>query len=895
MSSPISSRVRGKTRGKQTSQRSSEEIAARKARVERNLEKKRQLEAEKLKNGEIENKALQVAIKKEMLDEGETPRKQQRLKSPTNSPEEEKQGNEGNTEVISIEDDEDDDLYTEDESKTNTDGKETPMETAPIQPLDATDKLITESIEASKALEKEIEECIEEANKPTTDGTQADKPNTAPTQPAATKQPPAKKPSYAQSIMGQAMHVGHRYELSFKVPIVGGSRGEEIKNHMDITKNLQGILLHILETGKSIDSKFKIMSWLNNAAPINRAEDIPKTKGDLLKLAFPSGLVIRKGMNYFWRFKFDHPQVNRHQFIRFWEASKKQQNQMSDPHGYITVKETPIQHHCWFEVGWLIGTSEHQVMDYNEIKLREETGESDLYLHHHNIDIKNLRKTYWMRANEKAKKATEKMFGPQYFKARAHSAPTGWQIFTKEPMNVNKLKKELSRKYGKYITNGDTKVWPTLPDGTETLFVPAMRGYANCQASRMGIMNRMDKHIDMKEAKCRADINIKSPDMTVPCLKGKTISQAILGLKCDDNGTQRPIFHSFERKWNRNEKIKEFQLCFFQTLQSKAVPMLPKLMEELVKTYGEEIKNCFLINSSSYSTEMRNELKNEMDSVFGISLYTDGDNEDPYLSGKFKISVDMSMLADQNKNVQTGTHPMAEDISLRDHSVLGNSSAGSMASIEEDPDKQWTAFAEGYGPKGRNMEEVPLPSAAPPKPPNAKNPYGKASGNPYAKSPTKPSNNNQPPATPTNSEPNHTGDKDAETSNDNGFETTGSPAMRRQMNQTRQLARSIVTPSATPPLTPILKTTGDARRDKQLYIKKITGTLSTEEAAFLFPDGNIPAPTVQGITMEKQHNEFYTDDEVNMIIEHHAQNLLVMMEQNEQNQTGNVDGPGPKQ
>ena len=58
------------------------------------------------------------------------------------------------------------------------------------------------------------------------------------------------------------------------------------------------------------------------------------------------------------------------EFLRAWEKSKKQQSKMSTQHGYIVLKNAPLQNTEWFPAGYFIGSTEQQSTEYNEDKKR---------------------------------------------------------------------------------------------------------------------------------------------------------------------------------------------------------------------------------------------------------------------------------------------------------------------------------------------------------------------------------------------------------------------------------------------------------------------------------------------------------------------------------------------
>ncbi len=704
------------------------------------------------------------------------------------------------------------------------------------------------------------------------------------------------KPLYSQVALDVSKTVGHRYEISFHCPFQSNERfGAPIRDQKIVLSYLQGVVLHLLNTGLHIDSRFQLLSWANDRPAITKPEQIPKTHAELYKYMNPADLVMRNGMNFFWRVRKRHDGLHFEDFIRAWEGSKQVQRNFNSPHGYVTIKTAPVQNEVWYDCGYLIGTSEGQCMDFNEKKLREEFGEEDLYISHHNIDIKNFRMVYWNRANAKATKLTgDNKRTPNFFKARALSSPCGFQVYTKNQLKVKDLKKKLRNRLGKRTS---TKNWPTLPDGCETMFVPAMNHDAKTMADKMTLEHRMDKHIEFKESKIRVDIKIKDPDLQPACLKGKTISQAILGgYHHTEDNFSRPIFHSFELKWNRNRRIKEYQICFFQTMKEKATAKLKTLVDDLVKIYGEDVKNCFYLSRASIPAAMRGPT-GSLESMYGIELDSD-DEDDPYFSGKLKVAVDLTTM--EGGNVNQVRHPGDDLSTVRDSSLYGDNSTNGGStnggSTNGGSTAAPTALAPGFQPpttrhdrekeeSEKSNEQLPgTPSGSPPKKPSVQNPFGKYNGgNPYSKK--KEINNsedaskqqtNQPPSSPPR----------------DGFKSTGSPEAKKRMDQARRLAVSIINPPTLPVITKHWPGTLNTPEDRRYYLKKITGTLNPIEKALLYNDEKAPdepLASLKGLGIQKDYGEDFTEEEIENIIEHHAQYILQTM-----TQPGKTDGPGNK-
>ena len=70
-------------------------------------------------------------------------------------------------------------------------------------------------------------------------------------------------------------------------------------------------------------------------------------------------------------------------------------------------------------------------------------------------------------------------------------------------------------------------------------FVPmADRNMSKDNVDKIG--NRIKMHTAMKGNQVTFDTNIKDPDMTLECLKGQTIGEAVLGIMTPDK--KNPLF-----------------------------------------------------------------------------------------------------------------------------------------------------------------------------------------------------------------------------------------------------------------------------------------------------------------------------------------------------------------
>ena len=98
-----------------------------------------------------------------------------------------------------------------------------------------------------------------------------------------------------------------------------------------------------------------------------------------------------------------------------------------------------------------------------------------------------------------------------------------------------------------------------------------------------------------------------------------------------------------------------------------------------------------------------------------------------------------------------------------------------------------------------------------------------------------------------------------------------------RMASARRVAAMVIRPKTTPDLSTSLKSTGETSKDIQLHVRKVTGILRPDEVTLLYGTNKPPDPIVQGIKPSDFTSNELTEEEIENIVEHHAQNLLTEM------------------
>ena len=98
-------------------------------------------------------------------------------------------------------------------------------------------------------------------------------------------------------------------------------------------------------------------------------------------------------------------------------------------------------------------------------------------------------------------------------------------------------------------------------------------------------------HTIMKGKQVTFTTSIKDPDMTLECLEGKTVGEAILQITTKDK-KNLPFWH-FKKDWHRVIKEQSFSLVAHAAFEKEAQQCAYTLKNYLIEKYGEGILDAF--------------------------------------------------------------------------------------------------------------------------------------------------------------------------------------------------------------------------------------------------------------------------------------------------------------
>lgn len=619
---------------------------------------------------------------------------------------------------------------------------------------------------------------------------------------------------------------GCRFEVSFTVPSpkFNQKANSLIRDEKLAAVILKGTLNHILQTGLSIDPEFGIKPWVASAHPIQDAKKLPNLHSDLAKFIVPKQTyygrgTIRYGRNWDWKINLVHPNMSGDEFLRAWESTKNDQRSRNAGIGYTVLNIAPIQSIAWHCVGFLAGSTEKIVTEQLTQELREITGDKSLSLAYRLPWLYNLTALFATEAKKNAKALSGVEKGTAFLRAQAVTDTRAQCIYVSTLGNVKKVKTKLMKKYSKHKKGEE---WNELPDGSHFLFIPQMTGNVKSGGKADTYIQRLVRcHTAMKQAIIGYDLPIADPTQKHPSLKGKSIMQVIMQLKCPEENN-RSFFHSIEKKWNRDPTVKQYQLNCLKYMADRAREEVRILKATLVKQYGELVLECFT-DEAKQSKEKPEQHKATMEeqhiyNVFGIDIGDiDSDEEgekDPFLTGEMKIGIDLSAVAGElnNTEVKNGFQ-------------------------NEPADNRFTGTRDPRDQPNSGMTVATAPHST----------------------------------TGTNDD----GQATHQTSGESSDEEP--PPM---LQRARKMAKAHVTnPSL--PLSSYLKTTGNTENDLQFHVRKLIGSFRPEHLKRLYGSkgGKPPKVIITDYKRDPTAGSKIKPEEIESIIEHYAQQIYAKLQE----------------
>ena len=415
---------------------------------------------------------------------------------------------------------------------------------------------------------------------------------------------------------------------------------------------LRTAIMELLKEAQNVDSTFGLMAWRDTKAlptifssvriqkePYNVLINYlrPPMRGRTLQ-------SIQTGRNFKWRVKATF-NMNQETLIKTW-------SRMDSRRFFAT--DFPVQaENCW-QVGFCMGSTEGQVVTKINAELETVTGIKGIKASWQNIWQREVTPNLWKEAK---KKATDQS-GAINNSIKHKWSPSALNIFVKKREDLKPARKILYEKFGRNVTDsyGNEDAYPTWPGGAQMKFVPmADRNMSKDNVTKIG--NRIKMHTTMKGNQVTFETNIKDPDMTLECLKGQTVGEAVLGIMTPDN--KNPLFRHFKHDWYRDINKKTYSLVAHKVFEKQANQCAMTLVNVLVDTYGDGALEAFTSGMRGLNNPHKTYGKDAEDSDFEIDL--ESDDVDKFMNNTVECTFSNLELIDQTTSKTEEDPPFKGD------------------------------------------------------------------------------------------------------------------------------------------------------------------------------------------------------------------------------------------
>ena len=415
---------------------------------------------------------------------------------------------------------------------------------------------------------------------------------------------------------------------------------------------LRTAIMELLQEAQNVDNTFGLMAWRDTKAlpTIFSAAGIQKEPYNVLTnylrppMRGRSLQSIQTGRNFKWRVKatFDMDQET---LLKTW-------SRMDSRRFFVT--DFPVQaENCW-QVGFCMGSTEGQVVTRINAELETVTGIKGIKASWQNVWQKDVTPSLWKEAK---KKATDQS-GVINNSVKHQWSPSALVIFVTRREDLKPARKVLYEKFGRNVTDsyGNQDAYPTWPSGAQMKFVPmADRNMSKDNVTKIG--NRIKMHTTMKGNQVTFETNIKDPDMTLECLKGQTVGEAILGIMTPDN--KNPLFRHFKHDWYRDIYKTTYSLVAHKAFEEQANQCAMTLANVLNDTYGDEVLKAFSTGMRGLNNPHKTYSKDAEDSDFEIDL--ESDDVDKFMNNTVECTFSNLEIIDQTTSEKETDQPFTGD------------------------------------------------------------------------------------------------------------------------------------------------------------------------------------------------------------------------------------------
>ena len=416
----------------------------------------------------------------------------------------------------------------------------------------------------------------------------------------------------------EIVHHKHEFRVLFTFVTTGQGLGT-ITQKPKKAEALHKALKDFIKAGQTVCSKLAINTWnpIHRINTIQKPSDTPTDYDILTKYMRcpPQSGIRRKGTNWYWGINVTC-NIDMEHFCCYWDQQKPRSKQEKATSVFQTIKPAPLQAPDWYELGWLVGSGQHQNQQQNEKELAEMLDVPVVGLSWSNVSYDGSNK-HWNQANQKFRKNKN-------LDEKFRMSPLAAQVLISEFSKTGQSMKTMYQTFGKVNESG---AWPTFPDGSRMRYTPKSSHIKDI-ASRNSIQKRMSLHIQMKYSNQTIQTDVLDPSMMLDAFNGKTLQQIILSWTCPEEGyNQEPYFRHFSKRWSWDPDVSQWDLSVHQHMYAVANVKARTMLTDLISTYGDSVRDAFnenTTNGTSYADTAS-------DTIF-FDL-NDAD-DDMYMSGK---------------------------------------------------------------------------------------------------------------------------------------------------------------------------------------------------------------------------------------------------------------------
>ena len=440
-------------------------------------------------------------------------------------------------------------------------------------------------------------------------------------------------------------------------------------------------MIAIIARAREVNNKAKINTWFDktDGPTITKTADIPATYQEIRRYMNHTfnDRRVRPGKNNGWRIRITSS-VKADEFVHYWNLSKREFTRVE----YITLRKAPIQCTKYHTAGYLLNSSDGQLVEQLESDLQKELGFPVGIGYRSAALDKKSSEHYWKQAR---KQATDQMKNLDLQKM-FQRAPFVQQIYVGTRQEAVTAAGYLHEKYGRQTEDGQ---YARFPDGTRMRFIPASI-YLD-MPGRQQAADLFQQQVHFQKGPLWAPLPIRDPTQRFPNQGNRTMQELILDLLCDEKD-QEPYFRHLKRKWFRNYNIVEYEVSIHNEMHGQAATILRSLKRVLTEKYDESVGQALqereeIVLDGQYDAGTA--------SFSGISLETD----DRYMNGKGKFIIEgIERLNTQEKNLSNIRGAPGEERSINPRSSASNMSGQTGFTVPE------SHYDRGryYQPQGQN-------------------------------------------------------------------------------------------------------------------------------------------------------------------------------------------------